>query len=116
MTEVRPAERSEISALARLWYDGWQDAHAAILPEALARGRTLESFAARLEAALGDVSVIGPIGAPLGLCMLKGKNFTSSMSRQRRGVEARRPLSSMTPKPVSPIMEWRRLGWLPDWE
>ena len=36
MTEVRPAERSEISALARLWYDGWQDAHAVLLPEALA--------------------------------------------------------------------------------
>lgn len=33
MTKARPAERSEVGALARLWYDAWQDAHAAILPE-----------------------------------------------------------------------------------
>jgi hypothetical protein len=47
MTEVRSGEWSEVGAVARLWYDGWQDAHAAILPQALARARTLESFAAR---------------------------------------------------------------------
>ena len=69
---VRPAEPSEIGALARLWYDGWQDAHAAIVPAALARARTLENFAERLEAALGEVRVVGPVGAPLGFCMLNG--------------------------------------------
>jgi GNAT superfamily N-acetyltransferase len=69
---IRPVEPSEIGALARLWYDGWQDAHAAILPAALARARTLDSFTKRLAAALGDVRVIGPAGAPLGFCLLKG--------------------------------------------
>ena len=69
---TRPADPSETGALARLWYDGWQDAHAAILPPALARARTRESFAERMAAALADVRVIGPQGAPLGFAMLKG--------------------------------------------
>jgi GNAT superfamily N-acetyltransferase len=69
---ARPADDSETGALARLWYDGWQDAHAAILPPALAHARTRESFAERMAAALADVRVIGPQGAPLGFAMLKG--------------------------------------------
>ena len=69
---TRPPDPSETGALARLWYDGWQDAHAAILPPALARARTRASFAERMAAALADVRVIGPQGAPLGFVMLKG--------------------------------------------
>jgi GNAT superfamily N-acetyltransferase len=68
---VRPADPSETGILARLWYDGWQDAHAAILPAELARARTLESFAERMAAALIEVRVIGPPGTPLGFAMLK---------------------------------------------
>lgn len=70
--KVRPAEPDEIPALTRLWYDGWQDAHSAILPQALARVRTRESFAERLDAALVNVWVIGAVGAPLAFYMLKG--------------------------------------------
>ena len=69
---ARSADPSETGALARLWYDGWQDAHATILPPALARARTRESFAERMAAALADVRVIGPQGTPLGFAMLKG--------------------------------------------
>lgn len=69
---ARPADPSENGALTRLWHDGWQDAHAAILPPALARARTFKSFAERMSAALADVRVIGPHGAPLGFAMLKG--------------------------------------------
>ena len=58
--------------LARLWYDGWQDGHAAVVPAALTRARTLASFAERMAAALADVRVIGPQRAPLGFSMLKG--------------------------------------------
>lgn len=69
---ARSADPSETGALARLWYDGWQDAHATILPPALARARTRESFAERMAAALAEVRVIGPQGTPLGFAMLKG--------------------------------------------
>lgn len=82
---VRAALPSEVPALARLWYDGWQDAHAAILPEALARLRTLESFAERLSAHLHEVRVSGPVDAPFGFCMLKGDElyqlFVSAAAR-----------------------------------
>lgn len=70
--KVRDAEETEVDHLAKLWYDGWQDAHAKILPAELARLRTLESFRDRLEAGLSNVRVIGPLGNPLGFCWLKG--------------------------------------------
>ncbi|AOF89468.1 GNAT family N-acetyltransferase [Sinorhizobium sp. RAC02] len=68
---IRQAETSEIDALAQLWHAGWQDAHAALLPAALARLRTLQSFAERLQSMLADVRVIGDFGAPLGFCAIK---------------------------------------------
>lgn len=71
MMNVRPAQEREIDHLAKLWYDGWQDAHARILPAELTRVRTLESFRDRLTAALPKVRVAGPPGAPLGFCMVQ---------------------------------------------
>lgn len=66
---VRPVQRDEIDALADLWYQGWQDAHAAILPAELVRLRTRESFGQRLRLALPQVRAVGPPGRPLGFCM-----------------------------------------------
>lgn len=71
MMDVRNAEASEIDALAQLWYAGWQDAHAEILPAELKRIRTLKSFSERLTALLPNVRVVGQIGEPLGLCITK---------------------------------------------
>lgn len=68
---VRMAIESEIPVLAQLWYDGWQDAHANLLPKDLARHRTLESFNEKLSSALGEVRVAGAIGEPVGLCLVK---------------------------------------------
>ena len=68
---VRFAEPSEVDRLARIWYDAWRDAHAAIVPQELARRRTLESFRKRLNAALASVRVVGPPGAAVGFCMIK---------------------------------------------
>lgn len=69
--EIRPAAVSEIDALALLWRDGWRDAHEAIVPAALARLRTLETFRTRMADGLAQVRVLGPLGAPIGFCMLK---------------------------------------------
>lgn len=83
--DVRDATEAEIDLLARLWYDGWQDAHAAILPAELKRHRTLESFRERLQAGLATVRVVGPPDAPLGFSMLKGDElyqlYVSAASR-----------------------------------
>jgi ribosomal protein S18 acetylase RimI-like enzyme len=69
--DIRSAKESEIATLARIWFDGWQDAHAAILPAALKADRTLESFERRLRADLSQVRVTGAVGAPTGFVMLK---------------------------------------------
>jgi ribosomal protein S18 acetylase RimI-like enzyme len=69
--QIRPAEHTELDLLAKLWYDAWQDAHARILPEALARVRTLQSFRERLQADLAHVRVAGARGAPVGFCVVK---------------------------------------------
>jgi GNAT superfamily N-acetyltransferase len=88
---ARPADPSETGVLTRLWYDGWQDGHAAIVPAALARARTYENFAERMSAALADVRVIGPQGAPSGFAMLKGDElyqFYVSSAARGTGVAA----------------------------
>jgi GNAT superfamily N-acetyltransferase len=69
---VRPLDAHEIDALATLWHDGWQDAHAALLPEELAGARTWDSLRDRLRAALPEVRVVGEPGAPLGFHLTKG--------------------------------------------
>ena len=82
---VRAAEPSEIDHLAQLWFDGWQDAHLEILPAELRRFRTLESFRERLYAALPNVRVAGPPGAPAGFSIVKGDElyqlYVSSAAR-----------------------------------
>lgn len=83
--DVRAAEKREIAALAKIWYDGWHEAHARIVPAELTRQRTLEGFAARLRAALPNVRVVGPTGAPDGLCIIRSDElyqlFVSAPSR-----------------------------------
>jgi GNAT superfamily N-acetyltransferase len=83
---VRTAVESEIDLLARIWYDGWQDAHARIVPAELVRLRTLESFSERLAAGLPNVRAAGPVGAPVGFCMRKGDElYQLYVSARARG-------------------------------
>lgn len=82
----RDADEREVDQLARVWFDGWQDAHAEIVPPALKRLRTLESFRDRLRRALSDVRVVGPPGSPAGFYMLKGAElYQLYVSAQARG-------------------------------
>jgi GNAT superfamily N-acetyltransferase len=68
---TRAAEPEDLAPLARLWRQGWLDAHQAIVPEALIALRTPESFLERMTAAAASVRVLGPIGAPLGFHLIK---------------------------------------------
>lgn len=84
--DVRAADEAEIGQLAKVWHDGWHDAHARILPAELTRLRTVESFRDRLQAALSNVRVAGPPGAPVGFCILKGDElYQLYVSAEARG-------------------------------
>jgi ribosomal protein S18 acetylase RimI-like enzyme len=83
--DVRRPEKGEIDHLAQLWYDGWQDAHAKVVPAELKRLRTLQNFRERMRDLLPDTRVIGPDGAPLGFCAIKADElyqlYVSSAAR-----------------------------------
>lgn len=68
---IRAAEGRDLDALAHIWHDGWQEAHAAILPPELARHRTFASFRDRLAEALPNTRVEGPPRNPVGFCIVK---------------------------------------------
>ncbi|MFZ0270140.1 GNAT family N-acetyltransferase [Caulobacter sp.] len=68
---IRDAQPADLAPLAHLWWSGWRDGHDGLLPEALTRLRTLESFQERTDAALPKVRTLGPVGAPLGFHLLK---------------------------------------------
>jgi len=90
--DVRRVEEAEVVHLARIWYDGWQDAHAEILPADLVRVRTLESFRDRLLANIEDVRAVGALGAAEGFCIVKGDElyqlFVAAPSRGRGAAAA----------------------------
>lgn len=56
--ECRNATADDVEPLAQLWHDGWQDAHARILPEEVRAARTQRSFRERLSAGLASLRVI----------------------------------------------------------
>jgi ribosomal protein S18 acetylase RimI-like enzyme len=83
--DVRAAHPSDLDHLADIWYDGWRDAHSGILPPALARRRTRDSFRERLRAALSGVRVIPEPPPPVGFCLVRGDElcqlYVSAASR-----------------------------------
>lgn len=42
--------------MARLWYNGWQESHAQLVPPELAKYRTLESFKEKLHVRIAGSS------------------------------------------------------------
>jgi GNAT superfamily N-acetyltransferase len=88
---IRDAKLSELGQLAKIWFDGWQDAHARIVPVELARLRTLRSFEERLRAASTGVRVAGAVGEPVGSYLLMGAElyqFYVSSNARGSGVAA----------------------------
>ena len=84
---VRAADVGEIDHLARLWHQGWNDAHASLAPAGLVRARTLDSFRDRLATAIADTFVIGPPGTPSGFYMLKDDElYQFYVARAARGL------------------------------
>ncbi len=73
-----------------IWFDGWHEAHAAIVPEALTRLRTRESLRDRLRAELLGVRV-GDEKGVVGFTMLRGAEvyqFYAAASARGTGAAA----------------------------
>jgi GNAT superfamily N-acetyltransferase len=86
LVAVRSAKEADLEPLAVVWHQSWHDAHAHIVPPELTRVRTLENFRDRLRDALPDVRVVGPLGAPLGLCQVREDElYQLFVSREARG-------------------------------
>lgn len=84
--EVRTATTDEIEALAQIWYDGWRDAHAALVPEELAAIRTIDNFRERLPGLLPETRVAGEIGTPLGFSITQDDElYQLYVSAEARG-------------------------------
>ena len=83
--QVRDAEAGEIDQLARIWFDGWHESHARIVPAELTRLRTLDNFRTRLRDQLSRIRVVGPPGSPAGFAIVKEDElyqlFVSAPSR-----------------------------------
>jgi GNAT superfamily N-acetyltransferase len=82
----RDATRDDLEALAGLWFDGWQDAHADILAGPVAADRSPASFRGRLARSLGAVRTVGPPGEPLGFSLVRGDElYQFYVGRSARG-------------------------------
>ena len=68
---LREAQAQDVPAIADIWHQGWQDAHAPIMPAALARLRTRDSFVPRVEKRMGRLRVAEAAGRVLGFCMVE---------------------------------------------
>jgi hypothetical protein len=86
--QVRSADAAEIDHLARLWHDGWHQTHASLVPQELTRLRTSESFRERLQAALPNVHVAGPLGRASASTSSKAMSCLSFSCRPRHTVRA----------------------------
>ncbi len=125
----RPALPAEYPVLAQLWRDSWMDAHAAYVPEALTRLRTVEDFSRRLKEFGDAVRVAGPEGQPLGLCIVRDDELHQLfLARAARGTglaevllrdgEARLAAAGITRAWLDAVAEntracrfYTRMGW-----
>lgn len=88
---LRDAQPAEVDRLAQIWHDGWQEAHASLLPAELKRLRTFESFRDRLLHRLASTRVAELDGEVVGFCTLKDDELYQlfvSASARGRGVAA----------------------------
>ena len=68
---ISNATPDQIPAIAKLWHDGWYEAHKTIVPEALTKLRTLDSFETRAAAHLPETRIATSGGTLLGFCMIQ---------------------------------------------
>lgn len=71
MATLRDARDDDAEAIARLWLQGWIDAHAGLVPEALEATRTLPEFRARTRGLIPLTRIAWRDGSVAGFTMVK---------------------------------------------
>lgn len=90
---VRAARAGDLADLTGLWFEGWHDAHDALVPGELVALRTYESFLVRLRTELDAVRVIVADDTALGFAMLRGAEVHQFyVARSARGAGVARLL------------------------
>lgn len=85
--EVTDLRKANVPDAAQLWEDGWHDAHAAIVPEALRALRTSDTFRERLFDKIDMARVVLRDGQVLGLCMTQEDElYQMYVAPQARGL------------------------------
>ncbi len=70
--EVRPGTVADVDDVARIWREGWADAHFGRVPAALVKARTSASFDERARNRVPDTIVATRAGAVAGFVMVDG--------------------------------------------
>ena len=92
-SRIRAAWQDDAHAIARLWHEGWQDAHIGHVPDALLRHRDAESFARRAGDRLKDVVLAEIDGALAGFLRVKDNEIEQVfVDRPHRGGPAAQTL------------------------
>ena len=90
--ELRPAREDDVDVLARIWHEGWWDAHPYFAPK-LGAFRTLESFRERIAQRIGSTVVAVRDDAVVGLAVLKQDELEQLfVDRSARGKGVATPL------------------------
>src|SRR5687767_1540541 len=85
--KLRPAVDGDASAVARIWYLGWQDGHLGNVSEELSRVRTEDSFRKRAGQRIVDTTDAVVAGQVAGFIMVVGDELEQMyVSRDHRGL------------------------------
>ncbi|AXI48744.1 N-acetyltransferase [Sulfitobacter sp. SK012] len=87
------ATEADIPALVEIWHDGWHQAHAEVVPQALVTRRVRAEFDPRVRAHLGQTRVAHEDGQVAGFFMLDGDEiYQFYLARAFQGRGKARPL------------------------
>jgi GNAT superfamily N-acetyltransferase len=67
---LRPAEPQDATAIAEIWWRGWQDGHLGHVPDELVLVRTEESFRQRATERVGEITVAVVDGEVAGFVLV----------------------------------------------
>lgn len=75
MSTPRNPVPADLPGLVQIWHDGWHEAHGGLVPPDLVAARDMTDFDRRLRSLLDQTRVLGPSGAPIGFCSLRGEEL-----------------------------------------